>query len=279
LVARRANDLEKRVGTLEAGGGGSGAFLVDDGTASTAGYISAGSGALGDGDKGDVTVSSTGSVWTIDPGAVTNSKLANVATATFKGRTTAGTGAPEDLTATQATALLNAATTSLQGVMSAADKTKLDGISSGATNAWTLAGSWTWTTNVTEVDFTGLGTYNQFIFIARNVTAASSGVRQLLASVNNGSSFYSASGDYQIITPAGVETAGTGFNHSTASTAARTLALHIQNTKGAVKLCNISNNTGGYTIFTASASDIDALRFNNSAGGNLTAGSAYLFAR
>lgn len=39
---------------------------------------------------------------------VTNAKLANVATATFKGRTTAGTGVPEDLTVTQATALLNA---------------------------------------------------------------------------------------------------------------------------------------------------------------------------
>lgn len=38
---------------------------------------------------------------------VTNAKLANVATATFKGRTTAGTGVVEDLTATQATALLN----------------------------------------------------------------------------------------------------------------------------------------------------------------------------
>lgn len=40
--------------------------------------------------------------------AVTNAKLANMATATFKGRTTSGTGDPEDLTATQATALLNA---------------------------------------------------------------------------------------------------------------------------------------------------------------------------
>lgn len=39
---------------------------------------------------------------------VTNAKLASVATATFKGRTTALTGVPEDLTVTQATALLNA---------------------------------------------------------------------------------------------------------------------------------------------------------------------------
>jgi hypothetical protein len=43
------------------------------------------------------------------PGAntVTNAMLVNVATATFKGRTTGGTGSPEDLTVTQATALLN----------------------------------------------------------------------------------------------------------------------------------------------------------------------------
>ena len=56
----------------------------------------------------DVTGSGTGSfATTIAADAVTNTKLANMATATFKGRTTAGTGDPEDLSATQATALLN----------------------------------------------------------------------------------------------------------------------------------------------------------------------------
>ncbi len=56
---------------------------------------------------GDVT-SSAGSVsTTISNNVVTNAKLATVSTATFKGRTTAGTGNVEDLTATQATALLN----------------------------------------------------------------------------------------------------------------------------------------------------------------------------
>ncbi|MCR6496222.1 hypothetical protein LJB71_08330 [Thermomonas sp. S9] len=59
-----------------------------------------------DGDKGDITISSSGTVWTIDNGVVTNAKLANVATATIKGRATAGTGAPEDLTATQVKTLL-----------------------------------------------------------------------------------------------------------------------------------------------------------------------------
>ena len=66
---------------------------------------------------GDVTGTGTGSfAATIAGGAVTNAKMANVATATFKGRATAGTGAPEDLTGTQATALLDTFTSTLKGL-------------------------------------------------------------------------------------------------------------------------------------------------------------------
>jgi hypothetical protein len=43
----------------------------------------------------------------LDDDEVTNAKLANVPTATIKGRSSSGTGDPEDLNATQATALLN----------------------------------------------------------------------------------------------------------------------------------------------------------------------------
>ena len=45
---------------------------------------------------------------TVPDASFTNAKLANMATATIKGRVTAGTGVPEDLTATQATTILNA---------------------------------------------------------------------------------------------------------------------------------------------------------------------------
>lgn len=65
--------------------------------------------------SGDVTIASTGAM-TIGAAKVTNSQLSNVSTATFKGRTTAGTGSPEDLTGTQATALLDTFTSSLKGL-------------------------------------------------------------------------------------------------------------------------------------------------------------------
>lgn len=57
-------------------------------------WVSIGGG-VSDGDKGDITVSSSGTVWTIDAGAVSLSKMADVATSTLFYRTTAGTGAPE----------------------------------------------------------------------------------------------------------------------------------------------------------------------------------------
>jgi hypothetical protein len=47
---------------------------------------------------------------------LTNAKLANVGTGTIKGRATAGTGAPEDLTGAQATALLDTFTSGAKGL-------------------------------------------------------------------------------------------------------------------------------------------------------------------
>jgi hypothetical protein len=66
---------------------------------------------------GDVTGSGTGSFTaTIANNAATNAKLADVATETIKGRITASTGDPEDLTGTQATTLLDVFTSALKGL-------------------------------------------------------------------------------------------------------------------------------------------------------------------
>lgn len=59
-----------------------------------------------DGDKGDITVSASGSVWTVDNDTITNAKLADMATLTIKGRITGSTGNPEDLTPAQAASIV-----------------------------------------------------------------------------------------------------------------------------------------------------------------------------
>lgn len=77
----------------------------------TTAYVDAAvsSSSIPDGDKGDITVSGSGTTFTIDAGAVNNAKLANVGTSTIKGRATAGSGSPEDLTAAQVRTILNVA--------------------------------------------------------------------------------------------------------------------------------------------------------------------------
>lgn len=52
-------------------------------------------GGISDGDKGDITVSSSGSTWTIDNSVITLAKMADVDTGTLFYRKTSGTGAPE----------------------------------------------------------------------------------------------------------------------------------------------------------------------------------------
>lgn len=76
--------------------------LVYIGDGSTAGGVSVGvsSGGVSDGDKGDITVSSSGTVWTIDALAVTNAKINDVAWSKVSGTPTtlAGYGISDGIT-------------------------------------------------------------------------------------------------------------------------------------------------------------------------------------
>lgn len=138
---------------------------------------------------GDVTSAGDGAT-TIVGNAVTNAKLADMATATIKGRTTAGTGDPEDLTAAQATALLNTFSPSLKGLAPAsgggtANFLRADGTwaaPSGGADPWTylvLASDFV-TSSATAVAITGLAftpdpnTRYEFeaVLLTRTATAA-----------------------------------------------------------------------------------------------------------
>ncbi|TGP28194.1 DUF2793 domain-containing protein [Mesorhizobium sp. M2D.F.Ca.ET.232.01.1.1] len=66
-----------------------------------------GAGGISDADYGDIVVSSSGTVWTIDNDAVSNAKAANMAQSTIKGRAAgAGTGDPTDLSVAQVVAII-----------------------------------------------------------------------------------------------------------------------------------------------------------------------------
>lgn len=97
--------------------------------------INASGGGISDGDKGDITVSGSGTTWTIDNDAVTYAKIQNVsATDKILGRVTSGAGDIEEITCTAAGRAL------LDDVDAAAQRTTL-GLGSLATQSGTFSGT------------------------------------------------------------------------------------------------------------------------------------------
>lgn len=117
-------------GVTPASGGGTTNYLRADGS-----WAPPPTGTVPDGDKGDITVTSSGATWTIDNSVVTYAKMQNVsATSRLMGRITAGAGVMQELTGTQATTLLDPFTSTLKGVVTASG--------GGTTNFLRADGTW-----------------------------------------------------------------------------------------------------------------------------------------
>ena len=148
--------------------------------------------------------------------------------------------------------------------------------------AWTLVNSWTFSTGVAQVDFTGLAGYTDVRVLVRNVTLAGSGQRALRVSTNNGSTFLSASGDYVAVAGTGVETNSTGISmHATASALARSCEVEICGFNlTASKVAQALTRTDFRTFVVPTSSALNAVRiFDTTGGSNLTGGSIYVYAR
>lgn len=128
---------------------------------------------------GNVTGSgSTSIATTIANNVVTNAMLAQVATATFKGRTTAATGNVEDLSVTQATAMLNTFTSALKGLAPASG--------GGTTNFLRADGTW--------AAPTGTGFTNPMTTLGDTLFQGAAGVERLAGNITTTKQFLSQTG-------------------------------------------------------------------------------------
>jgi hypothetical protein len=155
---------------------------------------------------GDVTASAGDNSTTIANDAVTNAKLANMETATIKGRTTAGTGDPEDLTASQARTVLGLGTAAVVNTgtgsgdvptTSQADGRYLTPFAYSLLPAWTVgtqATTATALTDVTDTELTvpGAGMYEFEYRVTYNANATTTGAGFTLRNTVGGTVDYSA---------------------------------------------------------------------------------------
>ena len=206
----------------------------------------AASGALTDGDKGDITVSNSGATFTIDNDVITLAKLAHMPTARVIGRTTAGNGSPELLTisGTGSVAMTNTPTL-VTPVLGSATATTINGIpilgDSGAAGIYMTSGAG-------GIDTSGLG---------GNITTN-----------NSGGSIDTQLGGGSITTAYGggsIDTSGTG-SIGLGNAAGNTMTTFRGNAATVNKTIDLPNLTGTVVVTAATSATATQALFAQATG-------------
>lgn len=135
---------------------------------------------------GDVTNTAGSLATTISNSVVTNAKLADMAQSTIKGRAAgSGTGAPVDLTSTQATAILDLFTSTLQGLVPASGGGTTNFLRADGTFA---APSGTGITQLTGDVTAGPGSGSQVATLAASISGAKTFTTSLTSPIFSSSS-------------------------------------------------------------------------------------------
>ena len=157
--------------------------------------------------------------------------------------------------------------------------------SGGGSAAWTLKSTFTWSTNVTQVDFTGLAGANEILIIFKAITLGTSGVMTVRCSTDNGSNFFAGASDYSRTDHTGTTSNQTfgALGWDTNATAARegTITILGANVANAPKIMIANAQTGfqEYRFNGDNANDVDAVRCLPQNGGNITGGTIYCLTR
>ena len=218
---------------------------------------------------GNVTGSGTTSIsTTIANNVVTNAMLAQIPTATFHGRTTAATGNVENLTATQATALLDTFTTTLKGLAPASG--------GGTTNFLRADGTW--------AAPAGTGFTNPMTTLGDTLFQGGSGVARLAGNITTTKQFLSQTGTgtisaapvWSAVTKADVGLANvenTALSTWAGSTNITTLGTITAGTWNGTTIAVARGGTGLTALGTASQllrTNAGATALEYFSGGNLT---------
>lgn len=92
---------------------------------------------------------------------------------------------------------------------------------------WQLVTSWAHSSNVASVDFSVSG-YNEYLVIARNIGATSSGFRYIQLGTGSGPTWHTGATNYKLFNVNGTETDAQFLStHTTGSTSQRSVIAHI----------------------------------------------------